>query len=156
MPRIGFGTHRQRAPRQVEEITARAREATTQAICDEVIRASIATILPEIVTQATLRAGISAGIWGLGAATSPITYGGSIAAAWVVDLILARAWSDPSGSLFALISSRIEKLHTAILEGDAQSPGLRARCKTMAQEYRQKRRIALHALFMPRADQRTK
>ena len=159
LPRIGFGNDSQRAHRLVEEITVRARDATTRAICDEVIRASIATILAEMVTQATLRAGISAGIWGLGAATSPITFGGSFAAACVVDSILVRvwdSWTDPGGSLSNVISSRLDELHSAILEGDDGAPGLRTECRRMAQVRSQNRRASVHEQHLPRGESRSR
>lgn len=156
---MAIGHDPRSAEHLVDELSARTRDAMTRTLCDEIIRASLATMFGEVLTQATVRVAICAGVWGAGAAASPITYGASFAAAGLVDLMLARAWAawrDPIGSLSTAIGTRLEDLHKAILEGDAPSPGLRARCKTMAQEHGQKRRIALHALFRPRADQRTK
>lgn len=145
------------AQRMLDEFSARAQDTTIRVVRDEIVRGAMATMLGEVLTQLTVRLGISAGIWGLGAATSPITYGGSFAAAWVVDSILAQvcdSWTDPGGSLSNVMSSRLEKLHRAILEGDDRVPGLRTACRRIAQARSQNRDASVHERHLPLSEPR--
>lgn len=137
----------------VNDVITRARAATTRAIRDEVVTAWLATLIGEGIAQGTVRVGVTAGIWGLGAAASPITYGGSLAAAWAVDLILPRAWdawTDPSGSLSATISARLVELQRVILEGDDRAPGLRSHLRRIVQTGIRNRHASVQELLLLR------
>ena len=83
------------------------------ALRDDLARELVSLAVGELLAQAAVRAGASAGLLGAGAATSVGTFGVGLAAGFVVDQVVSWAWdhwSDPRGELARATADRVDEI----------------------------------------------
>ena len=110
----------------------------------------VSLVAGEVLTQAAVRLGVSAGILGVGAGTSWATLGAGLVVGLIVDQLVSWIWdwwADPSGDLAAELNAKLDQLHALVVEGDAGSPGLRAALADFARRRAALRRAAVLELL---------
>lgn len=115
----------------------KAAEHTGASLREDVAQQVIGLVVGEVLTQAAVRLGVSAGVLGTGAATSWATAGASILIGICVDQIISWGWdqlADPTGHLAREMDAKIAQLHKAIVDGTTAAPGLRQRLDGFASE----------------------
>lgn len=111
-----------------QEAIDRAMHGTSDGLRADVATLVVAVMAEEVLAQAAVRLGVSAGILGAGAGSSWATLGVGLAVGVIIDQIVTLVWewwADPQGSLTQEVDARLDDLHRAIVEGDAEHPGLR-------------------------------
>lgn len=106
----------------------------------------VSLVAGEVLTQAAVRLGVSAGILGVGAGTSWATLGAGLVVGLIVDQLVSWIWdwwADPSGSLAAELNAKLDQLHALIVNGDGASPGLKAALADFARRRGELRRAAI-------------
>jgi hypothetical protein len=101
----------------------------------DVSTALLSIVAQEVLIQAGLRLGVSAGVLGTAAGSSWATFGIGLVVGVIVDQIITRIWdwwADPEGSLSENITAKIDELERLILKGDGTNPGLRRRLHDVA------------------------
>jgi hypothetical protein len=119
------------------------------------VTADVATLLvsliaEEVLAQAAVRMGVSAGLLGAGAGTSWATFGAGLVVALIVDQLITWVWdwwSDPRGDLAAELNIRLDELHDQIVEGDTSAEGLRPRLAEFARQRASLRREAVFEML---------
>jgi hypothetical protein len=99
-----------------------------------------------VLTQVAVRLGVSAGILGAGASTSWATFGAGLVVGLIVDQLVSWIWdwwADPRGSLATELNAKLDSLHALIVDGDAQTPGLRTALGEFARHRAELRRAAV-------------
>lgn len=113
----------------------------------------VSIIVGEVLTQAAVELGVSAGILGAGAALSWETFGIGLVVGIIVDVAVSWVWdwyADPKGELTARINSRLDDIQRLIMEGSPQTQGLRGRLQELARERAQLRETAILNLLTTR------
>lgn len=108
-----------------------------------------AQIAGQVLVRAAARLGVSGGILAAGAASSWITAGVGVAVAIVIDLMVSTIWDwaeDPKGKLSDEMNHKLDEIRGMIIDGDAQTPGLRQELQTYAAHRALVRRDAVRAL----------
>lgn len=119
------------------------------------LRADLATevlslVAGEVLAQVAVRMGVSAGLLAASATTSWATFGVGLAVGLVVDQLVSWVWdwwADPAGQLTTELQSRLQSLHTLIVEGDEASVGLRSRLVDFARQRANLRERAVENLL---------
>ena len=99
-----------------------------------------------MLTQVTVRLGISAGILGTGAASGWTTLGIGVVVGIIVDQIVSWVWdwwADPTGDLASNLDAKLDEMRTLICEGDTNVEGLRQRFQSLAAERAKIRETAI-------------
>ncbi len=109
---------------------------------EDVAREVVALVVGEVLTQAVVRLGASAGLLGAGAASSAATLGSGLIVGLVLDQVLAWLW-DGRGELIRELEARIAQVRQLVLEGSAATPGLRPRLIAWDRERSALRRAAV-------------
>ncbi|HUY34452.1 MAG TPA: hypothetical protein VMV69_17025 [Pirellulales bacterium] len=131
-----------------------ALKRATQRVGDDVT-ADVATqfvslLACEVLTQAAARLGASAGILGVGAASSWATLGAGLVIGLIVDQLVSWVWdwwADPRGGLASELNGKFDELRDLIVEGDTRSRGLRAALAEFARRRAKLRRAAVLGTF---------
>ena len=120
---------------------------------DDVAVELVSLVVGEVLAQAAVRLGVSAGILGSGAAYGWVTFGAGIVLGLVVDQLISWAWdwwADPRGEVAALLNDRLDEIHRLIVEGEGPNKGLRQRLEELTQARSQVRSQAIMALIEER------
>jgi hypothetical protein len=112
----------------------------------ELARELTALVVGEVLAQAAVRAGASAGLLGAGAASTAATFGLGLAAGVLVDALLAWAW-DIRAELVNELQHRLDGLRETVVEGTAAAPGLRRRLEELDRRRTAGRRAAVLGLI---------
>lgn len=93
-------------------------------------RELVSYVAGEVLACAATQLATSAGILGAGAGSSWATFGAGVVIGIIVDAIVTRIYQwkfDPAGKLTGMLNGQLGQLESLILQGTAQSPGLRDR-----------------------------
>lgn len=115
-----------------------------------VSREVITSVVAEVLTQVAVRLGVSAGILGVGAASSWATLGIGAVVGLIVDQIVSWAWDrlyDPVEELTGKIDRKLDEVRVLIIHGDGMSPGLKPRLEDLAAKRSALRRRAVMELL---------
>ena len=110
----------------------------------------VSLVAGEVLTQAAVRLGVSAGILSVGAGTSWATLGAGLVVGLIVDQLVSWIWdwwADPSGNLAAELNAKLDRLHALIVDGDEASPGLKRALAEFARRRAELRRAAIMELL---------
>lgn len=110
----------------------------------------VSLIAGEVLTQAAVRLGVSAGILGAGAGASWATLGAGLVVSLVVDQLVGWVWdwwADPRGNLAAELNAKLDQLHSLVVDGDGASPGLKAALGEFGRRRAELRRAAILKLL---------
>ena len=125
----------------------RAIAASKNDVIGLIQREAVSFVVSEVMSAALLELGVSSGVLATGAASGWATFGVGLAVGLLVDYGIQQI-TDPVGKLTFDLSARLEDLRTAILFGDADSPGLIVRLQEFANERAVLRRDTIrHYLF---------
>lgn len=107
-------------------------------------------VLVRVAISIATKLGVSAGVLGTGAGAAAFTFGVSLIAAIVVDLLIGWAvdfFTDPKGDITRSLTAQLSSLETLIIDGDEKTVGLRMELERIASMLDQSRREALKALL---------
>lgn len=121
-----------------ERAVAAAAERAGVNLQQDMARELVSLIVGEVLVQAAVRLGVTAGLTGAGAAT----LGAGLVVALLVDQLLHLVW-DASRDLIRELESRLDDLRRAVVEGTAEAPGLRRRLEHLDRERAAARRQAI-------------
>jgi hypothetical protein len=130
-----FKTDKAKLQAAVESTLVPTRKGVAQKVTGELGKDGLSLVMGEVLTQVTVKWGVSSGILGAGAASSVTTFGIGLAVGVVADEILSFAWdkfADPKGQLAKNITSKIDELARSFFEGDTKNPGLRIQLQDYA------------------------
>ncbi len=95
---------------------------------------------------------VSAGILGVGTASSAETLGIGLVVSLLVDQIVSWVWDwwrDPVGDLTVKMNEKLDQIHGLIVNGVGISPGLRQRLEELSKKRAALRRAAISGLLQP-------
>jgi hypothetical protein len=110
----------------------------------------VSIISAELLTQVAVRLGVSAGILGVGAASSWATFGVGVVVGLIVDQIVMRIWNwwaDPADDLAHELNHQLDELQGLLCDGDHEVVGLRARLQQLARDRAALRRQVIDRLW---------
>jgi len=140
-----------------EQALASVTGTTEQSLHQELASQSLSLVAGEILVLAGARLTTSAGIVGVGGATSWSTFGAGLLAGLIVDQIVSAVWdwwADPQGDLSDELCRRLTAAEQQLVTGDGQTPGLRDRLREFARERSAVRERAVWHLLQPEAAER--
>ena len=111
-----------------DRAAAGLRERLVADLRDDLARELVALAAGELAAAAATRTAASAGLRAAAVSSAPATLGIGLAAALAADYALGRAWDrlvDPRATLVRLLRARLDDLRRMLVEGAAESPGLR-------------------------------
>jgi hypothetical protein len=128
---------------------SQANSAISRQVKAEVGKELVSLVTAEILTQVTVRLGVSSGILGAGASSSWATLGVGLLVGVAADEAVSWGWNklaDPKGKLTGHIGAKIDELHLLLVEGNAKGSGLRRQLQAFSRERNELRRQAIHSL----------
>lgn len=146
------GTEPEQLQATFDEAIRKASLAAGSSLRGDVASELVSLIAGEVLTQAAVRLGVSAGILGAGAASSWATLGVGVVVGLIVDQLVSWVWNwvaDPVGDLAQSLDAKIDELRDLIIRGDDHVQGLRPRLKQFALERARIRRAAVLGLLQP-------
>jgi hypothetical protein len=126
----------------VERTSAGAAVGAGAGLRADAARELVALAVGEVLAQAAVRLGTSAGLLGAGAASAATTLGAGLVIGVVVDQLLAWLW-DPRADLARALDGRLGELRRLVVDGTAEAPGLRRRLARFDRERAAARRAAV-------------
>jgi hypothetical protein len=130
---------------QLERALAVAAVRAGSDLRGELARELTALVVGEVLALAAVRTGTSAGLLGVGAASTAATFGLGLAAGVLVDALLSWAW-DGRAELVRELQRRLDGLRQSIVQGTDEAPGLRRRMEALDRRRSTGRRAAVLGL----------
>jgi hypothetical protein len=128
------------------QAVARATEQAQTGLRDDVTRELVALVVGETLAQVVVRAGVSAGLLGTGAASAAATFGTGLALGLVADQFVRQVW-DSRGELVRTLDRQLATLRGLVIEGTDRAPGLRQRLEALDSARAARRRAAVRELI---------
>jgi hypothetical protein len=123
---------------------------TQSAIVDGITLALVAGITQRVLRKVAVSLTRSAGLYLVGAAVAPETFGASIVAAIVIDCLIGWIWNwlaDPRGNLIIELNRQLASIEAVLLNGTDGQDGLKSEMQKYARERRRVRDEAVHNLI---------
>jgi len=149
LPAKPFALDKAKLQAAFQQAVLKTKSGVYQQVAGEMAKELFSLITGEVLTQVTVRLGVSSGILGAGATSSLTTLGIGLAVGIAVDEVISLGWdrlADPKGKLTRHINDKIDDLHRFLIDGNADRSGLRQQLQEYSRQRSELRRQAIHSL----------
>jgi hypothetical protein len=132
-----------------ERMSSEISSRTAWNVGSDVGKELAAQIAGQVLVRVAARLGVSGGLLAAGAASGWVTAGVGVAVAIVIDLMVSTIWDwaeDPKGKLADEMNHKLDEIRDMIVDGDAETPGLRKELEQYATQRAVVRSDAIRSL----------